>query len=420
MAFIDASPSPYHAVAEASRRLTSAGFVGVAEAAAWSAPLGPGFVCRGGSLVAWGATDGIGDGTGGFRLVGAHTDSPNLRIKPRPESTSAGWQQLGVEIYGGVLLNSWLDRDLGLSGRVGVRTAGGHEVHLVRDDRALLRVPQLAIHLDRDVNQGLRLNPQQHLTPIWGVGEPTPDGFAAYLADQLGVPGDDVVSWDVMAHDRTPPTLAGRHDELISSARIDNQLSCWAAVDALIAAVGAGGAGPTPVVVLFDHEEIGSVSASGADSDLLANVLERLVLGDGGDRQAWLRAVAGSRAVSCDGAHATHPNYPERHDADHPVVVNRGPVIKHNANVRYATDADTAAWFASVCQRVEVPVQHFVSRDDLPCGSTIGPITAARLGIRTVDVGAAQLAMHSVRELCGSADPALLTTALTAALTSPD
>ncbi len=174
------------------------------------------------------------------------------------------------------------------------------------------------------------------------------------------------------------------------------------------------------MVVLFDHEEIGSVSASGADSDLLASVLERLVLASGGDRVAWLRAVAGSRAVSCDGAHATHPNYPERHDADHLVVVNSGPVIKHNANVRYATDADTAAWFAAVCEGVEVPVQHFVSRDDMPCGSTIGPITAARLGIRTVDVGAAQLAMHSARELCGSADPALLATALAAALISPD
>lgn len=246
LAFIEASPSPYHAVAEAARRLSAANFVERDETAAWLGPVdgagpsGPGFVRRGASLVAWGATDGLGDGAGGFRVVGAHTDSPNLRIKPRPDSASLGWQQLGVEIYGGVLLNSWLDRDLGLSGRVGVRSASGHEVRLMRDDRALLRVPQLAIHLDRDVNLGLKLNPQQHLTPIWGAGDPSPGGFAAYLADQLGVAADAVLSWDVMAHDRAAPTVAGRNDELISSARIDNQLSCWAAVDALVSVVARG------------------------------------------------------------------------------------------------------------------------------------------------------------------------------------
>ncbi len=436
LAFLAASPSPYHAVAEASRRLEAAGFAEVDETAVWDAPVGPGHVVRGGSLVAWGAGADLASGDGAFRLIGAHTDSPNLRIKPQPESSSVGWRQLGVEIYGGVLLNSWLDRDLGLSGRVGVAGETGTEVRLVRDDRPLLRVPQLAIHLDRDVNQaGLKLNPQQHLTPVWGFGNTGPGSFAGYLAAQLGVEHDQVLSWDVMAHDLTAPCVAGRHGELVSSARIDNQLSCWAAIQALVATAGssAGSSGgsapgsgdrpagrPTPIIALFDHEEIGSVSSSGADSDLLASVVERLVLAAGGDRAALLRALAASRAVSCDGAHATHPNYPERHDPGHLIAVNGGPVIKHNANVRYATDAGTAAWFEAVCRQVDVPVQHFVSRDDMPCGSTIGPITAARLGIRTVDVGAAQLSMHSARELCGSADPALLAVALAAALVSSD
>jgi aspartyl aminopeptidase len=419
LAFITASPSPYHAVAEAARRLDEAGFLARHEAASWDESAGRGYVRRGGSLVAWSAPADLASGQVGFRVVGAHTDSPNLRIKPRPEQASAGWQQLGVEIYGGVLLNSWLDRDLGLAGRVGVRTDQGHELRLMRDDRALLRVPQLAIHLDRDVNQaGLKLNPQQHLTPLWGFGDAGAGSFAGYLAEQVGVDPDQVVSWDVMAHDVVPPTLAGRHDALISSARLDNQLSCWAAIQALTGAPDPRQV--TSVVVLFDHEEIGSVSSTGADSDLLGTVLERLVLADGGDRAALLRALAASRAVSADGAHATHPNYAARHDPAHPVAVNAGPVIKHNANVRYATDADTAAWFESLCREASVPVQHFVSRDDVPCGSTIGPVTAARWGLRTVDVGVAQLAMHSIRELCGSADPGLLVTALGASLASPD
>ncbi len=412
LSFIAASPSPYHAATEAARRLAAGGFVELVEAERWDDPAPLGFVRRGASLVAWSRG---GAGSSSFRVVGAHTDSPNLRIKPQPESMSAGWRQLGVEIYGGALLNSWLDRDLGLSGRVGVATATGTELRLFRDDRALLRVPQLAIHLDRDVNQlGLKLNPQLHLTPVWGFGDTGPGSFAGYLADQLGVEPESVRSWDVMAHDLAAPTRAGRHDELISAPRIDNQLSCWAAVTALLAAAGAPGP-TTAVIALFDHEEIGSVSASGADSDLLGSVLERLVLAGGGDRQDVLAAVAASRAVSADGAHATHPNYPERHDPGHPIAVNGGPVIKHNANVRYASDAATVAWFEGLCRAAAVPVQHFVSRDDVACGSTIGPITAARVGLPTVDVGVAQLAMHSARELCGADDPDLFVSALQAA-----
>ena len=433
LAFIDASPSPFHAVAEAARRLVADGFSEVSEVEAWPTAPGRHFVVRSGSLVAWSGDAGAAAAGAGFRVVGAHTDSPNLRVKPRPDGVASGWRQLGVEVYGGVLLNSWLDRDLGLSGRVTVLGGEGPESRLFRDDRSLLRVPQLAIHLDRDVNQaGLKLNPQQHLTPVWGlepVGGPglvvESVGFTGYVAEQVGTDAGSVLSWDVMCHDVQRGTIAGIDDEFVSSARLDNQLSCWAALVALGAhrsAEGRSGSAeagdrPVAVVALFDHEEIGSQSAAGADSDLLATVLERVVLAGGGDRAGYLRAVASSMCVSADGAHATHPNYADRHDPHHTVRLNHGPVLKHNANVRYATDAVTAARFELACRAADVPVQHFVSRNDMPCGSTIGPITAARLGIPTVDVGVAQLAMHSARELCGSADPALFVRALTGFLT---
>jgi aspartyl aminopeptidase len=420
ISFIDASPSPYHAAAEVARRLARAGFVEVAERDAWPSEAGGHFLRRGGSVVAW--QDQAGTVPRAFHIVGAHTDSPNLRVKPRPDISSAGWRQLGVEIYGGALLNSWLDRDLGLSGRVGLLGPTGPEVRLFRDDRPILRVPQLAIHLDREINQaGLKLNPQHHLTPTWGLGTNEVGGFVRYLASQIEADLGSIVSWDVMAHDITPGAIAGLDQELLSSARLDDLLSCWAATAAITSAT-AGDAGARdramPVMVLFDHEEVGSASSSGAAGDLLATTLERVVRATGGDGDDLARALAGSRLVSTDGAHATHPNYPERHDPAHLVSLNGGPVIKHNANARYATDAATAAWFERACREAEVPVQHFVSRNDMPCGSTIGPIAATRLGVATVDVGAAQVAMHSARELCGAHDPQLLRLALTACLHS--
>ena len=421
LGFIDASPSPFHAVAEAARRLDRAGFTEVDEVDSWPTAPGRHYVIRGGSLVAWSGDAGAAAAGAGFRVIGAHTDSPNLRVKPRPDTGSAGWRQLGVEVYGGVLLNSWLDRDLGLSGRVTVLDDGRPATRLFRDDRSLLRVPQLAIHLDREINQtGLKLNPQVHLVPTWGLGPVHRGEFTDYLGERLSVDPGAISSWDVMAHDVSAGTIAGLEAEFVSSARLDNQLSCWAAVEAIGEAPPAANAGgPVSVVALFDHEEIGSVSSSGADSDLLASTLERVTIAGGGDREAFLRAIAASRCVSADGAHATHPNYAERHDPDHRIDLNGGPVIKHNANVRYATDAVTAAWFEAACRSVDVAVQHFVSRGDMACGSTIGPITAGRLGIPTVDVGVAQLAMHSIRELCGSADPARFRRALGAFLTQP-
>ncbi len=418
--FIDESPSPFHAVQAAARRLHDLGFERLDEAANW--PPGPGrhVVIRGGSLVAW-ICDDSRRVEEGFRIIGAHTDSPNLRIKPNPDTGAAGFRQLGVEVYGGALLNSWLDRDLGLSGRVALRDgSGGAHLQLVRVDRPLLRIPQLAIHLDRGVNEtGLKLNPQQHLVPVWGVGSTGEGTFQRFLADELGVGPDDILGWELMAHDLCPSALVGVDEELVSAPRIDNLASCYAALRALEDLPPATGAGPVPVICLFDHEEIGSQSARGADSTMLPTVLERICLAAAREREAFHRSLARSMCASVDGAHATHPNYPDRHEPQHQIRVNGGPVLKVNSNVRYATDAAGAATFALACEWAGVPLQRFVTRTDLPCGSTIGPVTAARLGVPTVDVGLPQLAMHSARELCGAADPALLIAALTGFLEVP-
>lgn len=412
-AFIDASPSPFHAVDSAAARLDGAGFSELDERERWdNGGRGKHYIVRDGSLVAWAAPEGLDAGTP-WRLIGAHTDSPNLRIKPRPDTGRAGVRQLAVEVYGGPLLNSWLDRDLGLSGRVALR---GGDARLVRVDRPVLRIPQLAIHLDREImTTGLLLNPQQHMVPVWGVGTSDEAGFRKFLACELGLDGDDgsdILAWDVMVHDTTPSAVVGRDEDMVAAPRLDNLCSCWAAIGALTAAASAELDRPV-MVMLFDHEEVGSGSGRGAGSPIIEAVLERVLAGD---MDAFRRALAGSICASADMAHATHPNYAERHEPNHWIALNGGPVIKSNASLRYATESISAAVFIEACDRAGVPVQHYVNRNDLPCGSTIGPITASRLGIPSVDVGAAQLAMHSARETMGSSDPALYRAALTSFL----
>jgi aspartyl aminopeptidase len=416
-AFIDASPSPYHVAATVAAKLEAAGFGAASEARPLPGP-GRHYVVRGGTLVAWSAPA----RPRRFRLLGAHTDSPNLRLKPRPERAQAGLGQVGVEVYGGVLLNSWLDRDLGLSGRVATRS-GGHRLLAV--DRPWFRIPQLAIHLDREVNErGLVLDRQKHLAPLWAStavleeragGPPGGErGLRAAVAAELQTADYDIVAWDLMLHPVEPARLVGLAEEFVSAPRIDNQLSCWAGTCALI---GARAVDDTAyVLALFDHEEVGSTSDRGAAGAFLASVLERVALGCGLDRAAYLTAVAGSICASVDCAHATHPNYADRHEPAHAVDLNGGPVLKLNSNVRYATESATAQPLIEACERAGVPYQWFVTRSDLPCGSTIGPLTAAALGLPTVDVGASQLAMHSARELCGAQDPSLLRAALAAFL----
>ena len=424
LAFLGDSPTPFHAVASAVSRLEAVGFRAIAETDDWSA-LAPGryaFVHGGSSVLAFVIPKK--KRIKGFRIVGAHTDSPNLRLKPNPEYTKEGYAQLGVEVYGGALLNSWLDRDLSLAGRVFVAGAsegakkaapGTVESRLVRFKRPMLRVAQLAIHLDRDVvEKGLVLNKQEHLAPIFGLAGDDAKSLKTMLAEELGVAEARVVGSDLMLYDVVRPTLGGRNREMLFSARLDNLGMSHAAIRALIEAAPKGETEDlVPVAALFDHEEVGSETAYGAHSGFLPRALERIILGRGGSREDYHRALAGSLCVSADMAHAVHPNYESRHESRHKPVLNGGPVIKLNAQQRYATSGATAALFRDLCARAEVPVQHYANRTDLPCGSTIGPIASTLLGIRTVDVGNPMLSMHSVRELAGAKDPAMMTRVLT-------
>ena len=412
--FIDASPSPFHVCETVAGRLRAAGYTELVETDRWPDRKGRYFTVRAGSLVAWNSSE---DPDRPFRIVGGHTDSPNLRVKQHPDRVVVGWQVVALEPYGGAWLNSWLDRDLGVSGRLSVRdndADGGITHQLVLVDAPILRVPQLAIHLADDRNS-LTLNPQRHVNAVWGAGN-QPRSFLDYVAQWAGVAGADLLSADLMTHDLTPSALIGVDGDLVSAPRLDNQVTCYAGLEALL---GAEPRGYLPVLALFDHEEVGSTSDHGAQSDLLLTTLERIVLAAGGDRQDFLRRLTASMVASGDMAHATHPNYPDRHEPGHLIAVNAGPVLKVQPNLRYATDGRTAAAFELACRQAGVPLQRYEHRADLPCGSTIGPMTAARTGIPTVDVGAAQLAMHSARELMGADDVAAYADALRAFL-SPE
>ena len=407
LAYLRASPTPFHAVDQARRRLEAHGFRALDEAEPWDRLTAGAYTVTssGSNLFAFVLPEAA-EHRRRFCLVGAHTDSPNLRIKPSAEYVHEGYAQVGVEVYGGALLNSWLDRDLGVAGRVIVRDdRGALDSRLVCLERPLLRVPQLAIHLDREVNdKGLVLNRQDHLSPVLGLaagGAP----LAALIAEAAGVAADRVVASDLMLFDVTPPVRGGAAGELIFSARLDNLAMCHAAVTA-IAQVTRPSA--IPVIALFDHEEVGSGSAAGAASAVLPRILERLA----GSREAFHQACARSTCVSADMAHAVHPNYAGRHEPRHRPQLNGGPVIKTNTQQRYATSAATAAMFAELCRAEDVAVQHYVHRTDQPCGTTIGPITSTLLGIATVDVGNPMLSMHSARELGGARDPEVMTRVL--------
>lgn len=399
--FIVAAPTPYHAVAEAVRLLEAAGFT--------DEP-GPGrrYLVRDGTVLAWSVREDV-TPRAPLRVFLAHTDSPTLKVKPNPDVGRGGWRQVGVEVYGGTLWNTWLDRDLGLAGRLALYD--GSTV-LVNVDRPLLRVPQLAIHLDRTVNQGLKLDAQQHLLPIWGLGSPSEGDLIEFLAAEVGVDSADVAAHDLVVHDLTPPARLGRDEELFAAPRLDNLSSVHAGITALLAAQDSD---VIPVFVGFDHEETGSNSATGAAGPLLEELLTRLA----GGFDARGPVFAASRCLSVDVTHAAHPNYLELHEPDHRALPNRGPALKINANQRYATDAPGAAAWRRACRDAGVPTQVFVGRNTVPCGSTVGPITATRLGIRTVDVGIPVLSMHSARELCGVADPGFLVAAATAFLSDP-
>ncbi|MCB1256682.1 MAG: M18 family aminopeptidase [Microthrixaceae bacterium] len=407
--FIDRSPTQFHAVATAVQMLRQSGFQEFDPSEPSAS--GRAYYQTGGVLIAW--VDGASPDRPG-RYIAAHTDSPNLRIRPRPDMVTAGISQLGVEVYGGALLNSWLDRDLGLAGRITVResstsTGSGSAVRdiLWRCDAPLLRVPQLAIHLDREIgDRGLVLDRQRHMTPIWGI----PDGkgvpFGAWIAEQIDVEPGDVLAWDLACFDFQNHSIIGADGEFLCAARLDNLTSCFAGLDALIE-VAEDSERPT-FLMLFDHEEVGSATSWGADSSLPSRVLELRASALGIERQSWLRALGSSVLLSADMAHATHPNYPERHEPSHHIALGGGPAIKYNSNERYATSSTTAGLFKSVCADAGIAVQEYSHRGDMACGSTIGPLLASQLGIPTVDVGAPQLSMHSAREMMAVADVQML------------
>ncbi|HFD81271.1 MAG TPA: M18 family aminopeptidase [Gammaproteobacteria bacterium] len=410
--FIRRSPTPFHATAQLRRRLEEAGFSALPEGAHWRLePGGRYLVTRNdSSLIAFS----LGErplAESGLRMAGAHTDSPCLRVKPEAGSVHHGYYQLGVEVYGGALLNPWFDRDLSIAGRIGYRDADGKLASALIDfGTPVAVIPSLAIHLDREANKSRSIDAQKHLPPLLMRCE-TEDApeFRELLLRQArrqhpaaGI--EAVLDFELSLYDCQPPALTGLDGDFISGARLDNLLSCFIGLQALLDTAP----GTPALLVCNDHEEVGSASTSGADGPFLKSVLQRLCP----DAESLARCVDRSWLVSVDNAHGIHPNYADRHDARHGPLLNRGPVIKVNAGQRYATNSETASLFRLLCQQAEVPLQSFVVRSDLACGSTIGPITASNIGVRTLDVGVPTFAMHSIRELAGARDSEYLYRAL--------
>ncbi|KAA0874209.1 M18 family aminopeptidase [Nitrincola tapanii] len=400
--FLDASPTPFHAVAQMQTRLQAAGFELCREDQVWALQPGQGYYTlrNGSALIAWRQPTAEEGFVGGLRLTGAHTDSPCLKVKPTPELQRKGYWQLGVEVYGGVLQNPWFDRELSLAGRVSVRRSQGELAHLLLDfARPIAVIPSLAIHLDREANSNRSINAQTFLPPVLGQSDEKID-FRAVLKQALLEQGEtdieQVLDYELSFYPYQKAAYVGFAQEFILSARLDNLLSCYTGLQALVHSKP----GPGQVLICNDHEEVGSASACGAQGPMLQHWLER-VLPASEQRYAVL---ARSVFVSADNAHGVHPNFADKHDENHGPLLNAGPVIKLNANQRYATNSETSSIFRDLAREAEQPVQAFVVRSDMGCGSTIGPITATETGIRTVDVGVPQFAMHSIREMAGSED----------------
>lgn len=411
-AFLDASPTPFHAVATISEQLIAAGFSRLYEQNDWSAvQSGKYFVTRNdGSIIAFTLPDRAALADTGFNMVGAHTDSPCLKVKPNADIYQQGMLQLGVEVYGGALLNPWFDRDLSLAGRVAYQDKQGQLQHcLVNFEQAMAMIPSLAIHLDNEANSNRTINAQQHL-PVIVMQCDEQTTFKQLLHAQMvkqdpSLSDADILDYELCFYDTQSAAITGLAGDFISSARLDNLLSCYVGVSALLAADEQ----QANLLVCNDHEEVGSMSSSGAQGPFLASVLMRLA----GDNERYYRMIEQSMMISVDNAHAVHPNYADKHDKQHGPKINAGPVIKLNANQRYATNSETGARFRLLCRAVDVPVQEFVVRSDMRCGSTIGPITASEVGVRTLDVGLPSLAMHSIREHAGSQDGYMLAQVLT-------
>lgn len=406
-AFVQAAPSSYHAAHAVADLLDEAGFTRQDETQPWDAAPGGHYLVRDGAVMAWRVPADATPEKTGFRIVGSHTDSPGFKLKPDPTLAAVGWQQVGVEVYGGPLLGTWTDRELGISGRVVSREG---QQKLVRLDH-VMRIPQLAIHLNRGVNSdGLKLDPQTHVQPIHSVGRPDLR-ILDLIAEAADLAPDDIAGHDLFAHTCEAPGVFGADDEFLASPRLDNLSSVHAS---LIAMLNSDVGEDIQILAAFDHEEVGSGSRSGACGPILADVLRRTATAIGADADGFARMLARSSCISADAGHAVHPNYVTFHDPVHHPLLNEGPLLKVNANQRYASDAVGATLWERACAVAGVPTQTFVSNNQVPCGSTIGPLTATRLGIATVDVGVPLLSMHSAREMAGVDDLYFITRAVQA------
>lgn len=413
--FIDASPSPWHAVATASERLSKAGFIQLNETEAWQLEAGGRyFATRGDSSIIAFAIGTSTIPTSGFNMVGAHTDSPGLRLKPHAAYSTDGLIRIGVEVYGGPILATFADRDLSMAGRVNLRTADGFETHLVKFDHPVLRLANLAIHMNREVNdKGLKFNKQTELPLLFSEsadGIEADAQFLGQIARILNVKTQDIINFELNVFDTQKGVVWGANQEFVANSQLDNLASCHAALSALLANPNPK---TTAICALFDHEEVGSESATGASGSFLADVVDRISISLKLSQEEKLRALANSFFISADMAHAFHPNHASSYEPCHHAHINKGPVIKTNANQRYATNADSAARFIRLCEQAGVPYQQYAHRTDLGCGSTIGPIVASRLGVASVDVGSPMWAMHSIRESAGVLDHAYMIKVLT-------
>jgi aspartyl aminopeptidase len=406
--FIYESPNSYHAVSSIKKILQENGFSELMEEDAWKIEKGGRYftVKNGSAVTAFVAGSGDLSETG-FRMIGAHTDSPGFKIKPLPEIKAEGaYVKLNTEVYGGPILNTWMDRPLSAAGRVAIESGDvmKPEVLLVNFRKPILVIPNLAIHMNRNINAGIELNRQKDILPLLATISENLESdscFVKAIAEELDISEEKILDFDLFLYEYEKGCVMGLRDEFISSGRLDDLLMVHAGVKAL---VNSGESGTTKVLVCFDNEEVGNTTKQGADSSLLGTILERISLSMGMGREDYFRALSRSFMISCDLGHALHPNYAEKCDPVNKPVINRGPIIKISANQTYTTDALSCAIFEGICRKAGIPVQKFVNRSDERGGSTIGPVTASLLNIHSVDVGTAVLAMHSIRELAGIDD----------------
>ncbi|RUM40527.1 MAG: M18 family aminopeptidase [Desulfocapsa sp.] len=416
--FLQSAVTPFHGVHYLDKILSQAGFQELQEHENWQLQSGNGYFCirDNGSLLAWKMSANTTTSTG-WKILGCHTDSPALQVKPQPLKSQNSYTQLGVEVYGGPILATWFDRDLGIAGRVALRDQGDTPLmKLIDFKRPVAMIPNLAIHLNREVNEKNSIKRQKQLLPL--LCQTADDGisFTKLLRHQLKKEHPDsnpkeILAFDLFCYDTQPPQLTGLHKEFIAGGRLDNLISCFVGIKSMIQKQNEGNC----LLLCSNHEEIGSSSVAGAQGNFLSSVLARL-LPDHTDRACALNK---SLCISMDNAHALHPNFSEKYDPQHLPLLNHGPVIKYNANQRYATTSRSAAFFKNLCLDANVPVQEFVMQNDLSCGSTIGPVMASSFGIQTVDVGVPSLAMHSIRETTGTKDPYLLAQAIDLFLSRP-